>query len=203
MSQSAAMAGIEKQLRDRIALDRLVIVMAHFPDQMVELEEMLQRSSVSYRTVHEWLDGPTIDRQFDHMDSATVLLARSDAIADGEQEAAQDRDTDRSISIFFREHHPLASMDRRVERFAASMRFATRLEFHASLDDDLMRVFSGEWIRGILEGIGMKEDEAIESKMVARRIRGAQQKVKESYELARKTGQGGSEWQSTDRRAPD
>jgi preprotein translocase subunit SecA len=51
--------------------------------------------------------------------------------------------------------------------------------FFLSLEDDLMRIFAGEWVRGMLTRLGMREGEAIESRMVSRRIEGAQKKVEE------------------------
>ena len=51
--------------------------------------------------------------------------------------------------------------------------------FFLSLEDDLMRKFAGEWVSSILARLGMEEGEAIESKMVSRRIEGAQKKVEE------------------------
>ena len=53
--------------------------------------------------------------------------------------------------------------------------------FFLSLDDDLMRVFAGPWVRSILERLGMQEGERIESRMVSRRIEGAQKKVEERH----------------------
>ncbi len=51
--------------------------------------------------------------------------------------------------------------------------------FFLSLEDDLMRIFAGEWVRNILTRLGMQEGEAIESKLVTRRVEGAQKKVEE------------------------
>ncbi|HYO25957.1 MAG TPA: SEC-C metal-binding domain-containing protein, partial [Lacipirellulaceae bacterium] len=51
--------------------------------------------------------------------------------------------------------------------------------FYLSLEDDLMRIFAGEWVKNVLTRLGMKEGEAIESRMVTRRIEGAQKKVEE------------------------
>ncbi len=51
--------------------------------------------------------------------------------------------------------------------------------FYLSLEDDLMRVFAGEWVKNVLTRLGMQEGEAIESKMVSRRIEGAQKKREE------------------------
>ncbi|MGI6416899.1 MAG: SEC-C metal-binding domain-containing protein [Thermoguttaceae bacterium] len=51
--------------------------------------------------------------------------------------------------------------------------------FFLSLEDDLMRIFAGEWVKKILTGLGMERGQAIESRMVSRRIEGAQKKVEE------------------------
>jgi preprotein translocase subunit SecA len=51
--------------------------------------------------------------------------------------------------------------------------------FFLSLEDDLMRIFAGEWVKNVLTRLGMKEGEAIESRMVTRRVEGAQKKVEE------------------------
>jgi preprotein translocase subunit SecA len=51
--------------------------------------------------------------------------------------------------------------------------------FFLSLEDDLMRIFAGEWVKNILTRLGMQEGEAIESRLVSRRVEGAQKKVEE------------------------
>ena len=51
--------------------------------------------------------------------------------------------------------------------------------FFLSLEDDLMRIFAGEWVKSVLTWLGMQEGEPIESGMVSRRIEGAQKKVEE------------------------
>ena len=58
--------------------------------------------------------------------------------------------------------------------------------FFLSLEDDLMRIFAGPWVKTILESLGMKEGEKIESRMVTRRIEAAQKKVEERHFEARK-----------------
>ena len=51
--------------------------------------------------------------------------------------------------------------------------------FYLSLQDDLMRVFAGPWVEKVLKTMGLPEDEAIESRMVTRRLEAAQKKVEE------------------------
>jgi preprotein translocase subunit SecA len=58
--------------------------------------------------------------------------------------------------------------------------------FYLSLEDDLMRIFAGDWVKRILTRLGMREGEAIESHMVSRRIEGAQKKVEERHFETRK-----------------
>ena len=49
--------------------------------------------------------------------------------------------------------------------------------FYISLDDDLIRIFSGETLKKRMQFFGMKEDEMIESKFVSKTIQRSQEKV--------------------------
>ena len=51
--------------------------------------------------------------------------------------------------------------------------------FYLSLEDDLMRIFAGDFVKSWMERLGMQEGEAIESQLVTRRIAAAQKKVEE------------------------
>ncbi|MCP4890406.1 MAG: preprotein translocase subunit SecA [Planctomycetaceae bacterium] len=56
--------------------------------------------------------------------------------------------------------------------------------FFLSLEDDLMRIFAGDFVKSMMERLGMQEGEAIESNLVTRRIAAAQKKVEErNYEI--------------------
>ncbi|QGU94158.1 preprotein translocase subunit SecA [Clostridium bovifaecis] len=49
--------------------------------------------------------------------------------------------------------------------------------FYVSLDDDLMRIFASERLQGIVEKLGLSDEDAIESRMVSSAIENAQKKV--------------------------
>ena len=49
--------------------------------------------------------------------------------------------------------------------------------FYLSLEDDLLRIFGGDRITGIMEKLGMKEGEPIEHNLISRAIENAQAKV--------------------------
>ncbi|MDU5107656.1 preprotein translocase subunit SecA [Clostridium sp.] len=49
--------------------------------------------------------------------------------------------------------------------------------FYISLEDDLMRIFGSERIQGLMDKLGLEEDEAIDHKMVSKALENAQKKV--------------------------
>ena len=49
--------------------------------------------------------------------------------------------------------------------------------FYLSLEDNLMRIFAADWVARAMRFMGMKEDEAIEDRMVSKQIEKAQRKV--------------------------
>ena len=59
--------------------------------------------------------------------------------------------------------------------------------FYLSLEDDLMRIFAGEWVKSVLTRMGMQEGEAIESRMVSRRIEGARARSRNATSTSAKT----------------
>ncbi|MEM6313491.1 MAG: hypothetical protein AAF743_05365, partial [Planctomycetota bacterium] len=58
--------------------------------------------------------------------------------------------------------------------------------FYVSLQDELMKMFAGEWTVNILKRLGLGDGEAIESPMVTKGIQRAQKKVEERNFLSRK-----------------
>ena len=49
--------------------------------------------------------------------------------------------------------------------------------FYLSMEDNLMRIFASDRIRGIMQSLGMENGEAIEHRMVTNAIERAQRKV--------------------------
>ncbi len=58
--------------------------------------------------------------------------------------------------------------------------------FYLSLEDDLMRIFAKQWVSTMLQRMGMEEGVPIESKMISKRIEGAQKAVEAQNFEARK-----------------
>ncbi|MGY0505485.1 preprotein translocase subunit SecA [Luteimonas sp. e5] len=49
--------------------------------------------------------------------------------------------------------------------------------FYLSLEDNLMRIFAADWVQRMMERMGLKEDDIIESPLVTKQIANAQRKV--------------------------
>ena len=59
--------------------------------------------------------------------------------------------------------------------------------FYLSLEDDLMRLFGSDRIKGLMEKLGLRDGEAIENAMVTRAVEGAQKRVEAHHFEIRKT----------------
>src|SRR6516225_2462733 len=83
------------------------------------------------------------------------------------------------LHIVGTERHEARRIDNQLRGRAGRQGDPGSGRFYLSLQDDLMRIFAGEWVAGILSRLGMEEGQAIESRMVSRRIESAQKKVEE------------------------
>lgn len=156
LTQEAKIAGIGREVAQAItnpAAPSVVIVVAHFKHCLEQL-----------RTVIAGLYG---DR---------VLVTCADDLA-GRTPTDMAADESRSILIVVGERHPLPSHDESVLDIARSLSCRCRIVYHMSLEDAVLKRFSGEWVEGVLRRLGMKEDEAIESRVVGRRIRAALKRI--------------------------
>ncbi|GAA9426094.1 preprotein translocase subunit SecA [Helicobacter pylori] len=59
-------------------------------------------------------------------------------------------------------------------------------QFYLSLEDNLLRIFGSDRIKGVMEKLGLKDGEHIESKLVTRAVENAQKKVENLHFESRK-----------------
>jgi len=83
------------------------------------------------------------------------------------------------LHIIGTERHDARRIDNQLRGRAGRQGDPGSGRFYLSLEDDLMRIFAGEWVAAVLTRLGMEEGQAIESAMVSRRIQAAQKKVEE------------------------
>jgi hypothetical protein len=155
MTTDAKFAGVAKEVEERSKSETVAILLvAHFPDVLKRLNELASQQTS---------DVPV----------KAVLAGKLDA----DLAASLHLDDSAIIDIIVVERHLLPSVDDHLEEFADKLPCRCRFSHHVSLEDPVMKIFAGEWVQSVLAQLGMAEDEAIESQMVSRRIRQAQQKI--------------------------
>lgn len=91
------------------------------------------------------------------------------------------------LHIIGSERHESRRIDNQLRGRAGRQGDPGQSRFFLSLEDDLMRIFAGDRITSMFRAMGLKEDEAIEHKMVSRSIENAQGKVEARDFDARKS----------------
>ena len=84
------------------------------------------------------------------------------------------------LAIIGTERHDSRRVDRQLRGRAGRQGDPGSSTFYVSLEDKLMRLFGSERIAGIVDKMGMEEDEALESSMLSSTIEKAQRKVEEN-----------------------
>ena len=91
------------------------------------------------------------------------------------------------LHIIGSERHESRRIDNQLRGRAGRQGDPGESRFFLSLEDDLMRIFAGDRVVNMMRAMGLKEDEAIEHKMVSRSIENAQSKVENRDFDARKS----------------
>jgi len=81
------------------------------------------------------------------------------------------------LHILGTERHESRRIDNQLRGRAGRQGDPGSSRFYLALEDDLLRIFGGERITGIMEKLGMEEGEPIEHSMISRAIENAQSKV--------------------------
>ncbi len=113
---------------------------------------------------------------------------KSEEIAEREGMKAEGREVAQAggLHVIGTERHDARRIDLQLRGRSGRQGDPGSSRFHLSLEDDLMRIFAGEWVKNILGRLGMQEGEAIESGLVTRQIEKAQKRVEERHFESRK-----------------
>lgn len=91
------------------------------------------------------------------------------------------------LHIIGSERHESRRIDNQLRGRAGRQGDPGYSRFFLSLEDDLMRIFAGDRVVNMMKAMGLKDNEAIEHKMVSRSIENAQSKVEARDFDARKS----------------
>ncbi len=92
----------------------------------------------------------------------------------GEQEKVRELG---GLCIIGTERHESRRIDNQLRGRSGRQGDPGQTQFFISLEDELMRLFGGERIQGIVEKLGVSENEAIEASMLTKSVENAQKRV--------------------------
>ena len=156
---------------------RPVLVGTTSIQQSEELSELLKKRGIEHNVLnakfHEKEAEIVADAgQMGAVTSATNMAGRGTDIVLGDGVAELG-----GLHIIGTERHESRRIDNQLRGRCARQGDPGSTRFYLSLEDDLMRLFGSDNISGIMDKLGMEEDEPIEHKIVTRSIESAQKKV--------------------------
>lgn len=123
---------------------------------------------------------------------ADILAARKrfdELVAEYEPEVKREAEAVREAGGLFiigTERHESRRIDNQLRGRAGRQGDPGASCFFLSLEDDLMRIFGGERVQGLMDTLGLDEDMPIENKLITNTIESAQKKLEASNFAIRK-----------------
>ncbi len=150
----------------------------------VETSELLSRMFKMRGIRHNVLNAKEHAREADIVaqagQSSTVTIATNMAGRGTDIKLSQQVRDAGGLAIIGTERHDSRRVDRQLRGRAGRQGDPGSSTFYISLEDKLMRLFGSERIAGIVDKLGMEENEALESSMLSSAIEKAQKKVEEN-----------------------
>ncbi len=156
----------------------------------IEKNELLSRLLLREGIAHEMLNAKNHEREGaiiaqagrkGAVTVATNMAGRGvDIILGGNPPAADEAEKVRAVGglhVIGTERHDARRIDNQLRGRAARQGDPGSSQFFMSLEDDLLRVFGGDRLKGMMERLDMPADMPIESRMVGKVIEQAQAKV--------------------------
>ncbi|MDR1340428.1 MAG: preprotein translocase subunit SecA [Prevotellaceae bacterium] len=150
----------------------------------VEISELLSKMLKMKNIRHNVLNAKQHQREAEVVAEAgqagTVTIATNMAgrgtdikLGEGVKEAG-------GLAIIGTERHESRRVDRQLRGRSGRQGDPGTSQFYVSLEDNLMRLFGSERIARMMDTLGIKEDDVIQSSLISRQIEKAQRKVEEN-----------------------
>ena len=156
---------------------RPVLVGTTSIQQSEELSELLKKRGIEHNVLNAKFHEKEAEIVADAGQMGAVTIATNMAgrgtdivLGDGVAELG-------GLHIIGTERHESRRIDNQLRGRCARQGDPGSTRFYLSLEDDLMHLFGSDNISGIMDKLGMEEDEPIEHKIVTRSIESAQKKV--------------------------
>ncbi|MCS6934940.1 MAG: preprotein translocase subunit SecA [Chitinophagales bacterium] len=150
----------------------------------VEVSELLSRMLTMRRIKHNVLNAKQHQREAEIIADAgkpsTVTIATNMAGRGTDIKITEEVRKAGGLAIIGSERHDSRRVDRQLRGRAGRQGDPGSSQFFVSLEDDLMRLFGSDRVAKIMDRMGHKEGEVMQSRLLTRSIERAQKKVEEN-----------------------
>ncbi|MBC7429024.1 MAG: preprotein translocase subunit SecA, partial [Bacteriovorax sp.] len=147
----------------------------------IETSELLSQELTRAGIKHEVLNAKQHEREAEIIKNAgqngAVTIATNMAGRGTDIKLTPETKAAGGLYILGTERHESRRIDNQLRGRSGRQGDPGNSKFFLSLEDDLMRIFGSDKIAGLMNTLGMKEDEPIEHKMISNAIAKAQKKV--------------------------
>jgi preprotein translocase subunit SecA len=166
-----------EEIKELHEIGRPVLVGTVSIEKSERLSEMLKRQGVPHQVLnakHHEKEAEIVAQagQPGNITISTNMAGRGTDIVLGLGVAAKG-----GLHILGTERHEARRIDNQLRGRSGRQGDPGSSRFYLSLEDDLMRIFAAERLSGLMQRIGMAEDEPIEHRMISRAIENAQTRV--------------------------
>jgi protein translocase subunit secA len=173
-------AAVIDEIQSLVAQGRPVLV----GTTSVEISELLSRMLTMRRIPHNVLNAKLHQKEAEIVALAgragTVTIATNMAGRGTDIKLPAEVKEAGGLAIIGTERHESRRVDRQLRGRSGRQGDPGSSVFYVSFEDQLMRIFASDRVMKMLDSLGLKEGEVIESKMVTRAIENAQKRVEEN-----------------------
>ncbi|MDR1581746.1 MAG: preprotein translocase subunit SecA [Prevotellaceae bacterium] len=150
----------------------------------VEISELLSKMLKMKNIKHNVLNAKQHQREAEIVAEAgqagTVTIATNMAGRGTDIKLGEGVKNAGGLAIIGTERHESRRVDRQLRGRSGRQGDPGTSQFYISLEDNLMRLFGSERIAKMMDTLGIKEDDVIQSSLISRQIEKAQRKVEEN-----------------------
>ena len=185
-TEAGKLMAIAREIKERHKLGQPILVGTVSIEKNERLGALLLREGVP----HEILNAKNHEREAliisqagrkDAVTIATNMAGRGvDILLGGTPPVPEEADEVRScggLHVIGTERHEARRIDNQLRGRAGRQGDHGSTQFFLSLEDDVMRIFGSDRIKGMMESFGIPEDQPIENRMVSKAIEAAQAKI--------------------------
>src|SRR5213592_359969 len=185
-SKEGKFAAVTRDIKERVEKGQPVLVGTIAVETSEYLSQLLTRQGVTHNVLNAKEHAREAEIIQDAGQPSAVTIATNMAgrgvdikLGEGVRELG-------GLYVLGTERHESRRIDNQLRGRSGRQGDPGETRFYLSGEDDLVRLFAGDRIKGIMERFKIPEDQPMEAKILSRQIEGAQKKVEEQNFVMRK-----------------